>query len=36
MTLGMTPNFKEENEHIVRQVTYDQKGTSKNKKTMET
>lgn len=29
MTLGMTPNFKEENEHIVRQVTYEQKGTSK-------
>lgn len=23
MTLGMTPNFKEENEHIVREVTYD-------------
>lgn len=29
MTLGMTPNFKEENEHIVREVTYDTKGTAK-------
>lgn len=29
LTLGMTPNFKEENEHILRQVTYEQKGSSK-------
>ena len=29
MTLGMTPNFKEENEHIVRQVTYEQKSSKK-------
>ena len=30
MTLGMTPNFKEDNEHIVRQVvSYEQKNTSK-------
>lgn len=29
MTLGMTPNFKEENEHIVKQVNYEQKGSQK-------
>ena len=29
LTFEMTPNFKEENEHIVRQVTYEQKGSSK-------
>lgn len=29
MTLGMTPNFKEENEHIIRQVTYKKTGPTK-------
>ena len=29
MTLGMTPNFKEENEHIVKQVTYKTKSSKK-------
>ena len=29
MTLGMTPNFKEENEHVVKQVNYKQKVSQK-------
>lgn len=29
MTLGMTPNFKEENEHVVKQVNYEQKVSQK-------
>jgi len=29
LTFEMTPNFKEENDHYVKPVVYDQKGSSK-------